>query len=134
MTTKETILNQQAINRKLYAKENTMYTKNELIQEMTEQITDIINEASEFTNDINEVQDTTNDRIWEMINDSEFIIYTHKAKEISYIINLYDVFDVSDITGERFSDWSQVAFENLYSFIYNEIDVAELIETTLNNK
>ena len=111
-----------------------MYTKNELIEQMSEQITDIINEASEFTNDINEVQDTTSDRIWEMINDSEFIIYTHKSKEISYIINLYDAFDISDITGERFSDWSQVAFENLYSFIYNEIDVAVLIETILNNK
>ena len=111
-----------------------MYTKNELIEQMSEQITDIINEASEFTNDINEVQDTTNEMIWDMINDSQFVIYTHKAKEISKTINLYDAFDVSDITGERFSDWSQVAFENLYSFIYNEIDVAVLIETILNNK
>ena len=111
-----------------------MYTKNELIEQMSEQITDIINEASEFTNDINEVQDTTNDRIWEMINDSQFVIYTHKAKEISKTINLYDAFDISDITGERFADWPQVAFENLYALIYNEIDVTELIERTLNNK
>ena len=69
-----------------------------------------------------------------MINDSQFVIYTHKAKEISKTINLYDAFDKSDITGERFADWSQVAFENLYSLIYNEIDVNELIKTTLNNK
>ena len=111
-----------------------MYTKNELLQQMSEQITDIINEASEFTNDINEVQDTTNELIWEMIDNSQFVIYTHKAKEISKTINLYDAFDTSDITGERFADWSQLAFENLYAFIYNEIDVATLIETTLNNK
>ena len=111
-----------------------MYTKNELINQMSEQITDIIKEASEFTNDINEVQDTTNELIWEMIDNSQFVIYTHKAKEISKTINLYDAFDTSDITGERFADWSQVAFENLYAFIYNEIDVATLIETTLNNK
>jgi len=111
-----------------------MYTKNELINQMSEQITDIIKEASEFTNDINEVQDTTNELIWDMINNSQFVIYTHKAKEISKTINLYDAFDTSDITGERFADWSQVAFENLYAFIYNEIDVATLIETTLNNK
>ena len=111
-----------------------MYTKNELIEQMSEQITDIINEASEFTNDFDDVQETVNDEIFQMINDSEFVIYTHKAKEISKTINLYDAFDTSDITGERFADWSQVAFENLYSLIYNEIDVTELIETTLNNK
>ena len=111
-----------------------MYIKNELIEQMSEQITDIINEASEFTNDFDDVQETVNDEIFQMINDSEFVIYTHKAKEISKTINLYDAFDTSDITGERFADWSQVAFENLYSLIYNNIDVTELIETTLNNK
>ena len=111
-----------------------MYTKNELIQEMTEQIKDIINEASEFTSDFDDVEETVNDEIFQMINDSEFIIYTHKAKEISKTINLYDAFDTSDITGERFADWSQVAFENLYSLIHDNIDVNDLIETTLNNK
>ena len=111
-----------------------MYTKNELIEQMSEQITDIIKEASEFTNDFDDVQETVNDEIFQMINDSEFVIYTHKAKEISKTINLYDAFDTSDITGERFADWSQVAFENLYSLIYNNIDVTELIETTLSNK
>ena len=111
-----------------------MYTKNELIEQMSEQITDIIKEASEFTIDFDDVQETVNDEIFQMINDSQFVIYTHKAKEISKTINLYDAFDTSDITGERFDNWSQVAFENLYSLIYNNIDVSELIETTLNNK
>ena len=111
-----------------------MYTKNELLEQMSEQITDIIREASEFTNDTQEVEETVNDEIFQMINDSQFVIYTHKAKEISKTINLYDAFDTSDISGERFADWSQVAFENLYALIYNEIDVNELIETTLNNK
>ena len=111
-----------------------MYIKNELIEQMSEQIKDIIKEASEFTNDFDDVQETVNDEIFQMINDSQFVIYTHKAKEISKTINLYDAFDTSDITGERFADWSQVAFENLYSLIYNEIDVNELIEKTLNNK
>ena len=111
-----------------------MYTKNELIEQMSEQITDIINEASEFTNDFDDIEETVNDEIFQMINDSQFVMYTHQAKEISKTINLYDAFDTSDITGERFADWSQVAFENLYSLIYNEIDVNELIETTLSNK
>ena len=111
-----------------------MYTENELIEQMSEQITDIIKEASEFTKDFDEVEETVNDEIFQMINDSQFVIYTHQAKEISKTINLYDAFDTSDMTGERFDNWSQVAFENLYSLIYNEIDVNELIETTLNNK
>ena len=111
-----------------------MYTKNELIEQMSEQITDIIKEASEFTKDFDEVEETVNDEIFQMINDSQFVIYTHQAKEISKTINLYDAFDTSDMTGERFDNWSQVAFENLYSLIYNEIDVNELIETTLKNK
>ena len=111
-----------------------MYTKNELINQMSAEIIYIIKEASEFTGDFDDVQETVNERIWEMIDGSEFVIYTHKAKEISKAINLYDAFDTSDITGERFADWSQVAFENLYALIYNEIDVNKLIETTLNNK
>ena len=111
-----------------------MYIKNELIEEMSEQITDIINEASEFTNDFDDVQETVNERIWEMIDGSEYVIYTHKAREISETIDIYDAFDISDITGERFNNWSEVAFETLYSLIHNEIDVNELIETILNNK
>ena len=111
-----------------------MYTKNELIQEMNEVIIDIINEASEFTKDFEQVSETVNDEIFNMINDSEFVIYTNKAKTISDTINLYGAFDTSDTSGERFEDWSQVAFENLYALIYNEINVDELIETTLNNK
>ena len=111
-----------------------MYIKNELIEEMSEQITDIINEASEFTNDFDDVQETVNDRIWEMIDGSEYVIYTHKAKEISEAIDIYDAFDVSDITGERFNNWSEVAFTTLYSLIHDNIDVNDLIETTLNNK
>ena len=120
-----------------------MYTENELIEQMTEQITDIIKEQIEFVTlsdwgtvyeTADEIEESVNDEIFQMINDSQFVIYTHKAKEISKSINLYDAFDTSDITGERFSDWSQVAFENLYALIYNEIDVNELIKTTLNNK
>ena len=120
-----------------------MYTENELLQQMSEQITDIIKEQIEYVTlsdwgtvyeTAEEIEESVNDEIFQMINDSEYVIYTHNAEEISKTISLYDAFGTSDITGERFDNWSQVAFENLYAFIYNEIDVAELIETTLNNK
>ena len=109
-------------------------TKNELLKEMTGTITDIIKEVSEYNDDINEVQDDVNHEIFCMIGDRVYTIDTHKAKEISDLIGLYDAYDISDITRERLNDWSQVAFENLFAFIYNEIDVAEMIETILKNK
>ena len=111
-----------------------MYTKNELINEMWGQITDIINEHSDFTKNFEDVSESVNNEIFQMIDNSEYVIYTNKAKEISKTIDLYDAFDTSDISGERFEDWSQVAFENLYAMIYNNIDVDGLIKTTLDFK
>ena len=108
-----------------------MYTKNELIEQMTEQIKDIINLELKFTKNIEEIEEIVNDEIFQMINNSEYVIYTDQAKKISETIDLYDVFEISDITGERFRSWSEVAFENLYYFIHKEIDVNELIKTTL---
>ena len=109
-------------------------TKKGLLKEMTKAITGIINEISEYNHDINEVQDDVNHEIFGMISDRVYTVDTHKAKEISDTIGLYDAYDISDITRERLNDWSQVAFENLFAFIYNEIDVAEMIETILKNK
>ena len=106
-------------------------TKNELLYQMTEQIKDIINLELKFTKNIEEIEEIVNNEIIQMIENSEYVIYTNQAKKISETIGLYDVFEISNITGERFRSWSEVAFENLYSFIYNEIDVAELIKTTL---
>ena len=53
-----------------------MYTREELINEMSEQITDIINENSEFTKDFEDISEIVNDEIFSMINYSEYIIYT----------------------------------------------------------
>ena len=102
-------------------------TINNLINEYTEQIKDLILE-----NEIKDV-DTLNDLIWEMIDGDENVIYTYKAKQISETIGQYDAFDTSYITGERFDNWSQLAFENIYHLIYNEIDTEYiLLESLLN--
>ena len=96
-------------------------TLENLINEYTEQIKDLILE-----NEINDI-DTLNDLIWEMIDGDENVIITHKAKQISVFIGRYDAFDTSDISGERFENWSHVAFENIYHLIYNEIDIESLL-------
>ena len=96
-------------------------TINNLINEYTEQIKDLI-----LDNEIKDI-DTLNDLIWEMIDGDENVIYTYKAKQISDTIGQYDAFDTSYITGERFEDVSQMAFENIYHLIYNEIDIESLL-------
>ena len=92
-----------------------------LINDYTEQIKDLI-----LKNEINDI-DTLNDLIFEMIDSDENVIYTYKAKQISETICQYDAFDTSYITGEKFDNWSQVAFENIYHLIYNEIDLESLL-------
>jgi hypothetical protein len=96
-------------------------TNTNLINDYTEQIKELI-----LHNEINDI-DTLNDLIFEMIDSDENVIYTYKAKQISGIIGEYDAFDTSDISGERFNNWSQVAFENIYHLIYNEIDLESLL-------
>jgi hypothetical protein len=97
-------------------------SRTDLINDYNEQIEDLI-----LDNDIKDI-DTLNDLIWEMIDSDENVIYTYKAKEISKLIGDYDAFDTSDMTGERFDNWSQVAFENIYHLIYENIDIDLVLE------
>ena len=94
----------------------------DLINDYHEQIEDLI-----LTEEIENV-DTLHEFIFQMINDDENVIYTYKAKEISKLIGDYDAFDTSDMTGERFDNWGQVAFENIYHLIYENIDIDLVLE------
>ncbi len=96
-------------------------TINNLINEYTEQIKDLI-----LDNEIKHIEQL-NELIFEMVDNDENVIYTHKAKQISETIGRYDAFDTSEETGERFDNWSQVAFENIYYLIYEEIDLESLL-------
>lgn len=119
-----------------------MRTKNDIKKEWEDNIKDIITDLIEYEfNDLSDSdilvnsqlnnRDDFNARIEEMLlaylNDHQDIIYTYKAKEIISIINLYDVFDEWELTGERFKDYSYCAFANLYDFIQNEISINDLI-------
>ena len=96
-------------------------TLENLINDYTEQIKDLI-----LDNEIKDI-DTLNDQILQMIGGDKNVIYTYKAKEISEYICQYDAFDTSDITGERFENWPQVAFQNIYYLIYENIDTESLL-------
>ena len=113
-------------------------TKNEIINDWKDTISDIINEVIEYdcegSKDVeilvterNDFNERINDLLWETIDGSQDVIYTYKAKEISEIINIYDIFEEWELTGERFESWSQCAFANIYDLIQNEISIDELI-------
>jgi hypothetical protein len=115
-----------------------MKTKNEILKDWKDSIYDIIDELKtwEFENSSDtdllvtqrdEFEERINEMLWQEIDGCQDVIYTHNAKEISAIINIYDVFEEWDLTGERFENWSQCAFANIYDMIQNEIDINEII-------
>ena len=120
-------------------------TKNEIINDWKGNISDIINEVIKYdfegskdaqllVTERNDFNERINDLLWETIDGSQDVIYTYKAKEISEIINIYDIFEKWELTGERFESWSQCAFANIYDMIQHEIDINELISKHFANK
>ena len=107
-------------------------TKTELLKEYKENIKEIIfdtlkyNHNNDLSTTFEDIEDDLNDEIFQMINDLREVIYTYQAKEVSKVIGMYDAFDTSDLTGERFDNWGQVAFENIYQLIYENIDLESL--------
>ena len=123
----------------------TIRTKNDIKEEWIGVIEDIIQDLIKY--EFDDYSDTdilvTNrddfntrieEMIWESLNDDQDVIYTHKAKEVINIIDIYDIFDEWDLTGERFKDYSSCAFANLYDFIQNEISIDDLISKHFADK
>lgn len=111
-----------------------MSTYNEVFNDWKDTIIDIIDEVidydfdGDFTTDTDAIQEVVGERLWETIDGCQDVIYTYHAKEISKVIGIYDAFDTwESCTGERFDNWSMVAFANIYDMIYNDIDFEALI-------
>ena len=114
-------------------------TRHAIIQDWKETIYDLIQEVHTYDfNDLtlDDVEHSSNDDfrdrldelIWQTIDGCQDVIYTYKAEEISNIIGTYSAFDTWDtVTGEKFENWSQVAFANIYDLIQDNIDIDELI-------
>ena len=122
-----------------------MRTKNDIKEEWIGVIEDIIQDLIKYEfDDFSDTdilitnRDDFNTRIeemmWESLNDDQDVIYTHKAKEVINIIDIYDIFDEWELTGERFKDYSSCAFANLYDFIQNEISIDDLISKHFADK
>lgn len=115
-----------------------MKTKSDIKEEWIGTIGDIIKDLIEYEfNDYRDIDILVTNRdefdarmeemIWETLNNDQDVIYTYKAKEIIDIIDIYNIFDEWELTGERFNDYSSCSFANLYDFIQNEINVNDLI-------
>ena len=122
-----------------------MRTRNDIKEEWIDMIQNIIKDLIKYefeyfsdTDILVTNRDDFNTRIedviWEALNDDQDVIYTHKAKEIIDIINIYDIFDEWEMTGERFKDYSSCAFANLYDFIQNEISINDLVSKHFADK
>ena len=100
----------------------------DLIQEVhTYDYNDLTLEDVEFSSN-DDFKDRLNELIWQTIDSCQDVIYTYKAEQISNIINTYSAFDTWDsVTGEKFENWFQVAFANIYDLIQDNIDIDELI-------
>jgi len=111
-------------------------TWTDIVKDWTETIEDLARGIKEFDCDpreeIEEFKELLDQQIWETIDGCEDVIYTYQAKEISKIIGKYDAFDEWLLTGERFDNWSQVAFANIYDLISEEIDIDRIIRTIEN--
>lgn len=117
--------------------ENKTRTRNDIKLEWEICLFDTMKEVKEydFKNeseiDLDDFKELVNERMWETIDGDEDVIYTNRAKEVSNIIDIYGAFNEWNLTGERFNNWSQVAFANIYDLVYNEIDLDEACERFL---
>lgn len=114
-----------------------MKTQKEIIETLESNIIEMVRYEINQNNldTVEDIEDSVNDEIFQMIDGMQEVIYTHKAKEISKVIGLYDAFDTSDMTGERFDNWSQVAFENIYELMNNELpNIVSIVAHRLNKK
>lgn len=109
--------------------EDWKQTINDLIQELhTYNFTDLKLDDLNYSFNLDDFRAELDDQIWQSIDGCQDVIYTYKAEEISNIIGTYSAFDTWDnVTGEKFDNWSQVAFANIYDLIQENIDLDALI-------
>tara|TARA_Y100001970_G_scaffold182946_1_gene222506 strand:- start:205 stop:606 length:402 start_codon:yes stop_codon:yes gene_type:complete len=118
-------------------------TKYDIIKDWKDTIINIIEDVIEY--DFNKmstkdlilnkfyISEKVEEQLWQTIDGCQDVIYYHKAEKISNVIGLYNAFDTSDMTGQQFKSWCECAFENIYTLIYNEIDINNLIIDTIAN-
>ena len=123
---------------------NENITKNTLIEQFTGYVIDEVNEIINYEFDnfkdsdlsksekIGEVEGYIHDegRFHAIVDQSQEVIYTYQAKQVCDVLDI-DIFGESEMTGERYESWSHAAFDGLYSMIYENIDLDEIINEAI---
>ena len=105
-------------------------TKNQLIQDWTSTIQDIIEDVKEYefkddhSDDIQteDFYEHVNEQLWQAIDGCQDVIYTYNAKKVCDVLDI-DIFGESELTGERYDNWHVAAFDGIYTMINEEISV-----------
>lgn len=89
----------------------------EVRKEVKDFVSDLKNEF------INEQKDNPqlneHDYVWEKIDGYSLVFYTWKAEKVSLAFDL-SPFSYSELTGEKFNGWEQIAFEVIYNEYFNQ--------------
>jgi hypothetical protein len=65
--------------------------------------------------------DTQDDYIFEVINGLSDVIYTYQAQKVSEAFDM-SPFDESEMTGERYNSFNEMAFDAIYQEWNNQIN------------
>lgn len=87
------------------------YIMDDLLPNINEEVQSYLdNYGDEYTED---------EALFEIINSISDVIYNYQARKITDAYG-YDAFGYSEITGERFNSYNEIAFEIIYSAYYKK--------------
>lgn len=99
-------------------------------ERLNEELTDVYDgDVDAMKNDPDIIDYKFNEWLIECIDQSQYVIYTYYAKQVVDEINIYTPFCESDLSGERFKNWSECAFENIYEYFTHYVDYDDILDS-----
>ena len=74
------------------------------------------------------------DMLHELIDQSQYVIYTNKSKEVVECLNYYTPFCENDMTGEQFKSYNECAYANIYTLIQDNLDLEDMVARFIADK
>ena len=73
-----------------------------------------------YNGEIDDIQSDLNDNVWEIINNLGDVIYNFQARKVAEAFDYCPFNSVSDMTGEKYNSWNEMAFDIIYQEFYNK--------------
>tara|TARA_R100001460_G_scaffold25382_3_gene51009 strand:- start:5057 stop:5542 length:486 start_codon:yes stop_codon:yes gene_type:complete len=74
------------------------------------------------------------DMLFDLVGQSQYVIYTNKSKEVVELLNYYTPFCIDDMTGQQFKNWNQCALASLHLLCQDNFDLEEMAAAFLRKK